>query len=179
MFILALAVAGNETTRTAISHGMLALMEHPDQMARLRANPEELLPTAADEIIRWATPVVYFKRTATRDVELHGTLIRENDPVVLFYMAANYDETVFADPHVFDVSRSPNPHVAFGGGGPHYCLGAHLAKLEIRVLFDELLNATASIELAGPPDRLRSSWLNGLKRLPVTVARPTHGGSRV
>jgi cholest-4-en-3-one 26-monooxygenase len=169
MFILALAVAGNETTRTAISHGMLALMEHPEQMARLRANPDELLPTAADEIIRWATPVVYFKRTATRDVELHGTLIRENDPVVLFYLAANYDETVFVDPHEFDVSRSPNPHVAFGGGGPHYCLGAHLAKLEIRVLFEELLNATASIELAGPPDRLRSSWLNGLKRLPVTV----------
>ena len=145
MFILALAVAGNETTRTAISHGMLALMENPAEMARLRAHPDELLTSAADEIIRWATPVVYFKRTATRDIEMHGTTIRENDPVVLFYMAANYDETVFENPYRFDVSRSPNPHLSFGGGGPHYCLGAHLARLEIRVLFEELLNATASV----------------------------------
>jgi cholest-4-en-3-one 26-monooxygenase len=169
MFILALAVAGNETTRTAISQGMLALTEHPAEMDRLRAHPQELLPSAVDEIIRWATPVVYFRRTATRDIEMHGTLVREDDPVVLFYMSANYDETVFAEPHRFDVSRAPNPHVSFGGGGPHYCLGAHLARLEIRVLFEELLGSTRSIDLAAPPDRLRSSWLNGLKRLPVTV----------
>ena len=169
MFVLALAVAGSETTRTAISQGVLELLRRPDQMALLRAHPDDLLGSTAEEIIRWATPVVYFRRTATRDVELHGTLIRENDPVVLFYLSANYDESVFADPQVFDLTRSPNPHVSFGGGGPHFCLGAHLARLEIRVLLEELLAATGSIELAGEPDRLRSSWINGLKRLPVTV----------
>ena len=169
MFMLALAVAGNETTRTAISQGVLALLNHPDQMLLLRENPDELLATAVDEIIRWATPIVYFRRTATRDVEMHGTLIRENDPVVLFYMSANYDETVFTDPHRFDVTRSPNPHVSFGGGGAHFCLGAHLAQLEIRVLLDELISSTRSIALEAPADRLRSSWVNGLKRLPVTV----------
>jgi cholest-4-en-3-one 26-monooxygenase len=167
MFILALAVAGNETTRTAISQGMLALLTNPDQMQQLRDNPQELMPTAADEIIRWASPIVYFRRTASRDIEMYGTTIRENDPVVLFYLSANYDDAVFEDPHRFDVTRTPNPHVSFGGGGPHYCLGAHLARLEIRVLFEELLAATDSIELAGTPDRLRSSWINGLKRLPV------------
>jgi cholest-4-en-3-one 26-monooxygenase len=169
MFMLALAVAGNETTRTAISQGVLALLNHPHQMLLLRENPDELLASAVDEIIRWATPIVYFRRTATRDVEMHGTLIRENDPVVLFYMSANYDETVFADPHRFDVTRSPNPHVSFGGGGAHFCLGAHLAQLEIRVLLDELISSTRSIVLEAPADRLRSSWVNGLKRLPVTV----------
>jgi cholest-4-en-3-one 26-monooxygenase len=169
MFMLALAVAGNETTRTAISQGVLALLNHPHQMLLLRENPDKLLATAVDEIIRWATPIVYFRRTATRDVEMHGTLIRENDPVVLFYMSANYDETVFADPHRFDVTRSPNPHVSFGGGGAHFCLGAHLAQLEIRVLLDELISSTRSIALEAPADRLRSSWVNGLKRLPVTV----------
>jgi cholest-4-en-3-one 26-monooxygenase len=169
MFMLALAVAGNETTRTAISQGILALLNHPDQMLLVRENPNDLLSTAVDEIIRWATPIVYFRRTATRDVEMHGTLIRENDPVVLFYMSANYDETVFADPLRFDVTRSPNPHVSFGGGGPHFCLGAHLAQLEIRVLLDELISSTCSIALEAPPDRLRSSWVNGLKRLPVAV----------
>ena len=168
MFMLALAVAGNETTRTAISQGLLALLEHPDQMTRLRESPDELLPTAVDEILRWTTPIMYFRRTAARDVEMHGTLIRENDPVVLFYVSANYDETVFEDPHRFDLARTPNPHVSFGGGGPHFCLGAHLARLEIRVLLEELLASTGSIELAGTPDRLRSSWANGLKRLPVT-----------
>jgi cholest-4-en-3-one 26-monooxygenase len=169
MFVLALAVAGSETTRTAISQGVLELLRRPDQMALLRARPEELVGSTAEEIIRWATPVVYFRRTATRDVELHGTLIRENDPVALFYLSANYDETVFSDPLRFDLTRSPNPHVSFGGGGPHFCLGAHLARLEIRVLLEELLAATRSIELAAEPDRLRSSWINGLKRLPVTV----------
>ena len=169
MFVLALAVAGSETTRTAISQGVLELMRRPDQMALLRAHPDELVASTAEEIIRWATPVVYFRRTATRDVELHGTLIRENDPVALFYLSANYDESVFETPHVFDLTRSPNPHVSFGGGGPHFCLGAHLARLEIRVLLEELLATTSSIKLAGEPDRLRSSWINGLKRLPVTV----------
>ena len=170
MFVLALAVAGNETTRTAIAQGMFALLTNAEQMRLLRTNPQELLPGAADEIIRWASPIVYFRRTAARDIELHGVTIRENDPVVLFYLSANYDDAAFERPDRFDVTRTPNPHVSFGGGGPHYCLGAHLARLEIRVLFEELLAASASIELAGTPERLRSSWINGLKHLPVRVA---------
>ena len=168
VFVLALAVAGNETTRTAMSQGMLALLERPDQMALLRADPA-LAATAADEMIRWSTPIVYFRRTATCDVELHGTTIREGDPVALFFMGANYDDQVFEDPHRFDVTRSPNPHVSFGGGGPHYCLGAHLARFEISVLLEELLERTGSVDRAGDPVRLRSSWINGLKHLPVTV----------
>jgi cholest-4-en-3-one 26-monooxygenase len=171
VFVLALAVAGNETTRTAISQGMLALLQNPEQMDLLRANTSEHISTAADEVIRYASPIGYFRRTATQDIELHGVTIRENDPVALYYISANYDDTVFADPMRFDITRTPNPHVSFGGGGPHYCLGAHLAKLEIKVLFEELLAATDSIELAGEPVRLRSSWINGLKRLPVRVAR--------
>jgi cholest-4-en-3-one 26-monooxygenase len=168
IFVLALAVAGNETTRTAMSQGMLALLDHPDQMQALRADPG-LAGTAADEIIRWATPIVYFRRTTTCDVELHGVTIPEGDPVALYYLSANYDDAVFDHPHRFDVTRSPNPHVSFGGGGPHYCLGAHLAKLEISVLLEELLAATGTIEQAGDAVRLRSSWINGLKHLPVAV----------
>ncbi len=168
VFVLALAVAGNETTRTAMSQGMLALLDHPEQMQLLRSQ-RQLAGSAADEIIRWSSPIVYFRRTATCDVELHGVTIRENDPVALYYLSANYDDSVFADPHRFDITRSPNPHVSFGGGGPHYCLGAHLARLEITVLLDELLANTHSVERAGDPARLRSSWINGLKHLPVTV----------
>jgi cholest-4-en-3-one 26-monooxygenase len=168
VFVLAFAVAGNETTRTAMSQGMLALLDHPEQMQLLRSKPE-LAASAADEIIRWSSPIAYFRRTATCDVELHGVRIRENDPVALYYLSANYDETAFADPHRFDITRSPNPHVSFGGGGPHYCLGAHLARLEITVLLEELVASTRSVERAGDPARLRSSWINGLKRLPVTV----------
>ena len=137
-------------------------------MELLRANRQHA-GTAADEIIRWSSPIVYFRRTATCDIEMHGVTIRENDPVALYYLSANYDDTVFADPHRFDITRSPNPHVSFGGGGPHYCLGAHLAKLEITVLLDEFLERTQTIEQAGEAQRLRSSWINGLKHLPVTV----------
>lgn len=169
VFVLALAVAGNETTRTAMSHGMLALLDQPEQMELLRADPG-LCATAADEIVRYSSPIVYFRRTATCDMELHGVTIRENDAVALYYLSANYDDEVFADPHHFDVTRSPNPHVSFGGGGPHYCLGAHLAKLEITVLLEELLTSTSSIVKAGEPSRLRSSWINGLKHLPVTAS---------
>jgi len=169
MFILALAFAGSETTRTAISQGLVALFDNPGQMELLRGDPKGLAASAAEEIIRWATPVVYFKRTATRDIELHDTKIRENDPVVLFYMSANYDETVFPEPYRFDISRSPNPHVSFGGGGAHMCLGAALARLEIRVLLEELVARTRSIEPAGPAVRLKSNWVNGIKHLPVTV----------
>ncbi len=168
VFVLALAVAGNETTRTAMSQGMLALLDRPEQMQLLRSN-RQLAGSAADEIIRWSSPIVYFRRTAACDIELQGVTIRENDPVALYYLSANYDDSVFADPYRLDITRSPNPHVSFGGGGPHYCLGAHLARLEITVLLDELLAGTRSIERAGEPARLRSSWINGLKHLPVAV----------
>ena len=168
IFVLALAVAGNETTRTAMSQGMLALLDNPDQMELLRSNPE-LAGSAADEMIRWSSPIVYFRRTAACDLELHGVTIQENDPVALYYLSANYDGNVFRDPCRFDITRSPNPHVSFGGGGPHHCLGAHLARLEITVLLEELLATTDSIERTGDPQRLRSSWINGLKHLPVTV----------
>jgi cholest-4-en-3-one 26-monooxygenase len=145
----------------------------------LRANPEALLLTAVDEILRWTTPVMYFRRTASRDIELHGTRIRENDPVVLFYISANYDDSAFAEPHRFDVGRAPNPHVTFGGGGPHFCLGAHLARLEIRVLLEELLATAGVIELVGLPERLRSSWMNGLKHLPVAFTPAAPDGEPV
>ncbi len=168
VFVLALAVAGNETTRTAMSQGLLAFLEQPGQMEILRSEPK-LAATAADEMIRWASPIVYFRRTATSDIEMHDVTISVGDPVVLYFMSANYDEEVFEDPHRFDITRSPNPHVSFGGGGPHFCLGAHLARLEISVLLDELLVSTATIEQAGDPARLRSSWINGLKHLPVTA----------
>jgi cholest-4-en-3-one 26-monooxygenase len=168
IFVLALAVAGNETTRTAMSQGMLALLEQSEQMALLRSNPE-LASTAADEMTRWSTPIVYFRRTATTDLELHGMTIHEDDPVALYFLSANYDDAVFEDPYRLDISRTPNPHVSFGGGGPHYCLGAHLARFEIAVLLEELLARTVSIEQAGDAVRLRSSWINGLKHLPVTL----------
>jgi cytochrome P450 len=167
MFLL-LVVAGNETTRQAIAHGMQALIEHPDELRRLQHDPA-LLPTAVDEILRWASPVVHFRRTATRDTELRGVPIREGDKVVVWYVSANRDEDVFEDPFRFDVGRRPNDHVTFGKGGPHFCLGAHLAKLEVRVLFEELLPRIRSAELAGPPVRLRSNFTNGLKRLPVRI----------
>ena len=151
-----------------MSQGMLALLDNPDEMALLRSDPS-LAGSAADEIIRWSTPIVYFRRTATCDVELHGVTIKEDDPVALYFMGANYDDTAFKDPFRFDVTRTPNPHVSFGGGGPHYCLGAHLAKFEIQVLLDELLAMTVSVSQAGDAVRLRSSWINGLKHLPVTA----------
>lgn len=169
LFVLALAVGGNETTRNAIAHGLLALLQHPDQMALLRDETPGVIDTAVEEIIRWATPVIRFRRTATRDFELHGVDIREGDPVVLFYTSANFDETVFDDPLRFDITRDQNPQLGFGGGGPHFCLGANLARLEIKVMFEELLANTRSIELAGEPERLRSSFINGLKHLPVTL----------
>jgi cytochrome P450 len=169
MFLL-LVVAGNETTRQALASGMLALIEHPDELERLRAEPA-LMPTAVDEIVRWATPVLHFRRTAMRDVELHGKLIRAGDKVVTWYVSANRDDAVFADPFRLDLGRRPNEHVSFGRGGPHFCLGAHLAKLEIRVVLEELLPRLGSIELAGAPRRLRSNFTNGYKTMPVRVTR--------
>jgi cytochrome P450 len=165
-FFLLLCVAGNETTRNLISGGMLALIEHPQQRARLLADPS-LLPTAVDEMLRWVTPVNHFRRTATRDVELAGQQIKENDKVVLFYTSANRDEEIFPDGHVFDVGRNPNEHVAFGIG-QHSCLGLNLARLEIKVMFEELLRRMPDIELSGPVRRLRSNFINGVKSMPVT-----------
>ena len=133
-----LMIAGNETTRHTISHGMLALMQHPEQLQLLRDQPE-LIPNATEEILRWATPVLHFRRTATRDVELRGQQIKAGDKVVTWYVSANRDPEMFADPYTFDVTRTPNDHVTFGPGGPHFCLGAHLARLETKILFQELI----------------------------------------
>ena len=169
MFLL-LVVAGNETTRQAIAHGMLALVEHPDEWRRLREDPELLWTAGADEILRWSSPVLHFRRTATRDVELGGRMIRAGEKVVVWYVSANFDEDVFEDPLRFDGGRRPNPHVTFGGGGPHYCLGAHLAKLEVQVMFEMLLPRLAELELTAPPERMRTNFTNALKRMPVRVA---------
>ncbi len=164
-FFLLLAVAGNETTRNLISGGMLALMEFPEQRARLLGDPA-LLNTAVEEMLRWVTPVIHFRRTATRDVELHGQKIKEGDKVVLYYTSANRDEDVFEEPGVFDVGRTPNEHLAFGIG-QHSCLGLNLARLEIKVMFEELLKRMPDIELDGPVRRLRSNFINGVKTIPV------------
>jgi cytochrome P450 len=164
-----LMIAGNETTRHTITSGMLALLEHPDQLKMLQDDPS-LIPIATEEILRWASPVLHFRRTATRDVELRGQHIKAGDKVVTWYISANRDETVFPDPYRFDVTRIPNDHVVFGPGGPHFCLGAHLARLETKILFQELLPRLASIELNGSVERLRSNFVNGIKRLPVRVS---------
>ncbi|TML39644.1 MAG: cytochrome P450 [Actinobacteria bacterium] len=167
LFFLLLSVAGNETTRNLISHGMLALIEHPDQRARLLRDPS-LLPGAVEEMLRFGTPVMHFRRTASRDTEIAGQPVAEGDKVVIWYVSANRDENVFPDPHRFDVERSPNEHVAFGGGGPHFCLGANLARMEIRALFDAVLRRLPDMELAGPVERLRSNFINGIKHMPVS-----------
>ncbi|MEU6717573.1 cytochrome P450 [Nonomuraea sp. NPDC046802] len=168
LFILMLIVAGNETTRNATSGGMLALFEHPDQWNRLVADPA-LAKTAADEIVRWVSPVNLFRRTSTTDQELGGQPIKANDKVVVFYPSANRDATVFPDGDVFDIGRSPNPHIGFGGGGAHFCLGNHLAKLELRVLFEQLARRRPHIHQTGPARRLRSNFINGIKELPVAI----------
>ena len=175
VFFLLLAVAGNETTRNLISGGMLALIEHPDQFQRLRDDPS-LLDTAVEEMLRWVTPVMQFQRTAQRDTEIGGQHISEGDRVAIYYVSANRDEAVFDRPDQFDVGRSPNEHLTFGGGGPHFCLGASLARLEIRLMFEELLGRLTEIELMGPPRRLRSNFINGLKEMPVRFTAPAPVG---
>ncbi|MEU9833046.1 cytochrome P450 [Streptosporangium sp. NPDC048047] len=169
LFVLLLVVAGNETTRNAASGGMLALFEHPEQWRRLVADPS-LAGTAADEIVRWVSPVNLFRRTATADTVIGEQEVREGDKVVVFYTSANRDEDVFADPGTFDIGRTPNPHIGFGGGGAHFCLGNHLAKLELRVLFEVLAERLPNLAQAGPARRLRSNFINGIKDLPVTVS---------
>ncbi|HYT38185.1 MAG TPA: cytochrome P450 [Acidimicrobiia bacterium] len=168
--VMLLLAAGNETTRNAIAHGLLAFAEHAEQWAALRADPSGTLDTAVEETIRWASPVNYMSRTATRDVELHGQSIRKGDKVALLYASANRDETAFSDPERFDVRRDPNHHLAFGFG-PHFCLGANLARIELRALLEVMVPRVAALELTGPVRRVRSSFLNGLKELPL-LARP-------
>jgi cytochrome P450 len=168
VYFVLLATAGNETTRHTITHGLLGLLEHPAELARLRDDPT-LGKSAAEEMLRWATPVHHFRRTAAVDTELAGTEIKAGDKVTTWFVSGNRDESVFEDPYRFDVGRSPNPHMAFGPGGIHHCMGAHLAKMEVRIAFEELLGRTDRIELTGPPERLRSNFFNGIKRLPVRV----------
>ncbi len=167
-FVLILAVAGNETTRNLISHGMHALMEHPDQYALLRDDPS-LVDSAVEEMLRWASPVMHFRRTASRDCEIGGQPIAEGDKVVIWYISANRDEKMFDDPYTFDITRQDNQHVSFGGGGPHFCLGANLARMEARVMFREILHRFELIEPTGDVQRLRSNFINGIKHLPVRV----------
>src|SRR5215469_8003249 len=167
LFFLLLTVAGNETTRNAAAGGMLTLFEHPDQWQRLLDDPS-LIPTAAEELVRWVSPVNLFRRTALSNTQLSGQPIAAGDKVVVFYTSANRDEAVFTDPEKFDVGRDPNPHVGFGGGGPHFCLGRHLAALELRVLLKALTERMPAIRLDGEPSRLRSNFINGIKHMPVS-----------
>ncbi|MCH7698549.1 MAG: cytochrome P450 [Chloroflexi bacterium] len=166
IFFLLLAVAGNETTRNLISGGMVAFFDYPDQWARL-VNDPSLMPTAVEEMLRWVSPVMYFRRTTMSDMEIRGHQIKKGDKVTLWYISANRDEEVFEDPDRFDVGRSPNLHLAFGAGGPHNCLGLNLARLEIRVMFEELTRRMPDIQQVDPAQRLRSNFISGIKHLPV------------
>ena len=167
-FFTLMMVAGNETTRHTISHGLIYLLEHRDQLEQLRDDPARLSAPATEEILRTSSVTMHFRRTATEDVVLRGRTIRSGDRVVMWYPSANHDEEVFDSPFTFDIRRQPNDHLTFGTGR-HVCLGASLARLEVRVVFEELLRRVASIEITGPPDRLRSNFINGIKHLPVRV----------
>jgi cytochrome P450 len=165
-FFLLLVVAGNETTRTAISHGLLALTQNPEQRRIWVDDFETVSPTAVEEIVRWATPVIHFRRTASRDAVVGGQEIKAGEKVVMFYNSANRDERAFPDPYRFDVRRTPNEHVGFGAGGPHFCLGANLARREIKVMFEELFRRLPDIEVSGEPAMLQSAFIHGIKRMP-------------
>jgi cytochrome P450 len=167
-FFILLCAAGNETTRTAISNGVHAFHQFPEQQKRWMADGS-VSKTAVEEIVRWASPVIWMRRTATQDVELSGQTFKAGDKFVLFYNSANRDEKVFADPFAFDVTREPNLHYGFGAPGPHFCLGAHLARREIDIAFRKMFERMPDLEVAGEPDRLRSSFINGIKRLPVRL----------
>jgi cytochrome P450 len=168
-YFLLLVVAGNETTRHAISHSMLTLMEHPDQLRLLQEQPE-LIPNAVEELLRWASPIYHFRRTATKDVDLHGQHIREGDKVVMWFASGNRDDEVFERPYELDVTRHPNDHVTFGKGSPHFCMGNNLARMEIRLMFETLLPRIKDMSLTGDVTRVRSNFVNGIKRFPVRVA---------
>lgn len=168
LFLL-LVIAGNETTRHALNHGALALAERPDALARLRAEPH-LLGTAVEEVLRYASPQIHFRRTALVDTEIAGVPVAAGDKVVTWYLSANYDEEEFADPYTLDLGRDPNRHVTFGGGGPHFCLGSWLARLEVRVFLEELLARNLRLAVCGEVARVRSNFINGLKSLPLLVS---------
>lgn len=166
LFFVTLVVAGNETTRNLITHGALALIEHPDQADRLRADPS-LYPSAVEEMLRWGSSIHNFRRTATRDTVLSGQEIKAGDKVVIYYLAANRDPEIFENPHLFDIGRTPNDHVAFGGGGIHFCLGANLARSEIKAMIRQVVERMPNLELDGEVSRMRSDFINGIKSMPV------------
>ncbi|MEO3788451.1 cytochrome P450 [Actinocorallia sp. B10E7] len=167
-FFILLAVAGNETTRNAIAHGLHLFTAFPEQRAILLSDYDKYISTAIEEIVRFVSPVIWMRRTATRDTTLNEHEIKEGDKLVLYYNSANRDEKVFTDPDKFDITRSPNPHVGFGGPGPHFCMGAHLARQEVSVMFRRLFTEFPDIK-AGTPDRLFSNFINGIKHLPYTL----------
>lgn len=171
MFFVLLVVAGNETTRNLISHSVLAIIEHPEARAELVGglDDDELWSTATEEFLRWGSSIQNFRRTATEDTDIAGYPIRKGEKVVIFYAAANRDPDVFTDPHRFDVRRAENDHLTFGGGGAHFCLGANLARAEIKVMVREFLRRYPNVELAGPPKRMRSDFINGIKQLPLQL----------
>ena len=176
MFFLLLCVAGNETTRNSITRGMHGFFEFPDQWELYRSDPDKYADTMVDEVVRWATPVLNFRRQAMRDYEIGGVQIKENDKIVMWHIAANRDPRAFDDPWTFDITRSPNDHVGFGGGGPHYCLGSNLAKMEIRLMFKGIAERLPDIRLAGDVAYLRSNFIGGVKSMPVefTPSPSTH-----
>jgi cholest-4-en-3-one 26-monooxygenase len=163
-FVVMLAVAGNETTRNSITHGMIGFADNPDQWELYK---KERPDTTADEIVRWATPVTAFQRTALEDYELSGVQIKKGQRVVMFYRSANFDEEVFVDPFKFDITRNPNPHVGFGGTGAHYCIGANLARMTINLIFNAVADQMPDLKPIDKPERLRSGWLNGIKHWQV------------
>ena len=167
LFFLLLTVAGNETTRNLISGAMATFFEYPDQWQMLR-DDRSLLPSAVEEMLRFVTPVMNFRRQSTSAFELGGQTIEADSKVVFFHISANRDENVFASPQTFDITRNPNPHMAFGAGGPHFCLGANLARMEIRVMFEHLLDRMPDIELSGKVERLQSAFISGVKHIPIT-----------
>jgi methyl-branched lipid omega-hydroxylase len=165
-FFVLLVTAGNETTRTAIAHGLNVLTENPEQLALWQSDPDRHTRGAVEEIVRWASPVIWMRRTVTRDTVLSGVELHEGDKLLLFYSSANRDEAVFDDPYRFDITRNPNPHLGFGAAGPHFCLGAHLARREIGSMFRHLFAVIPDLRASGPPDQLCSSFVNGIKHLP-------------
>jgi cytochrome P450 len=177
-FFVLLVGAGNDTTRYTMTAGMKALIEHPDQLARLTAsigNDPTVMNRAVEEILRWGTVTMQFRRTATRDTEISSRKIKAGDKVVIWFMSADYDHEVFDDPYRFDIDRTPNDHVAFGRMSPHLCLGAHLARLELRILFEELLPRIMVARITGPAERLRSNFISGIKHLPMEITTRTGG----
>ncbi len=168
-FFAVLMIAGQEASRHSISQGVLALLDRPEQLENLQERTSDLIDGAVEEIIRWATPIYHFRRTATRDVEMGGQIIRRGDKVTIWYISANFDGEVFDDPYRFDIARHPNPQVSFGKGGPHYCLGAALGRLQVKVAMEELLPRMSGLRLMGPAERLQSNFIHGIKRMPMRV----------